>query len=937
MCPGGLLKTGGAMTPEHRACQLHLFVALVCFVCVGLSPTRATGQLADEAPRDGIEQYLETLGLERLQAVHLEEAIDELIGEERQHAARRLARLYGRLLERETDADERRDLQRRSQRLLRLVPEEYADELRLTLVKARYFNTERESQASLLAAASPAEDEELARTLLELVPDLKDIAGKADSDIRRLERRLNAGRGDFDEQALRNDLDTLRSLRSQAHYYLGWAQTEIARLTGQSRHADAAIESFAWLLGAAGQREPSVEGVAPGLLGYAHVARAALGCARAQALRGDSVNASRWLELVVDAGDAIPEEVREQLLAHQIIVLSLARRWADLQVVVDEAHAEDESGPSMLSPLEARLLAVLTLRAMTDASAGSLSGPIGEARTRLLEALAQVALGDLVEHGALGEILAIVRRFGTLPIGQDGFIVHYVRGIRAVERAEAAQQAADEELGKVTAIDTVANRYAEAAALFERAFDAFDAERFTEEHAEAGVLGGRCLFVAGQFESAASMFERVLGLASISPAAAEEAHWNLLVALDRAIAGGAASLTDRRDELSKEFLERFPASQRAAELLIRRVDGGGVSREEAIEILLAVEGDAPLAMAAKKMAVSLLFDTYRSSPAAVRSAAADRFLLEATQLRRRLEVSADGSDPSDGYRMGLTRQMLDAAFATDPAALTLARDLIDELSERLSDRVESDPLVGELRYRALQLALAQQNDTQVQRAFALLEQSGAPYLEFGISLLYERASRRMRASEDDLAAASDVVRFGQRMLSNLLSEAADEATLEQRRGVQSDVIIAAERLDKALASAGGASSGSGDDVFLEVARGLAMDFAEQLREEGRASLAVLMAHARLAGRHGDIASSLESWRLVMAALDSSSPAWLEARLSSLELLVQVDPQRAATVLAQFDTLYNQALSDEHAARKERIERALNMPADAPTSEQGGGA
>ncbi|MCB1280100.1 MAG: hypothetical protein KDB18_01100, partial [Salinibacterium sp.] len=276
---------------------------------------------------DAVERYLETLRLDRLLAVHLEQQVETLTGEARGLAATRLASLYGKLLESDKDPVLRRELEQRSRALLKLVPPDQVDDLRLTIVKARYFQAERESQASLLGATTPEEDQQLAREFLELLPDLRDIASGAQRDTRSLETRLRATNANIDEAAARDELEILRSRMSQARYYLGWAQVELARLTGQSRHAEQAMEDFGWLLGSGGDREPSVDAVAPGLLGYSHVARAALGCARAAALRGDDVNAKRWLDLVIDAGETLSEDVHSQLLAHQILVLSQAKRW----------------------------------------------------------------------------------------------------------------------------------------------------------------------------------------------------------------------------------------------------------------------------------------------------------------------------------------------------------------------------------------------------------------------------------------------------------------------------------------------------------------------------------------------------------------------------------------------------------------------------------
>jgi len=862
---------------------------------------------------DSVEQYLETLGLDRLRAVHLEHRLQTLEGEARGLAATRLATLYGRLLELDKDPVFRRELERRSRQLLKLVPPDEVDDLRLTIVKARYFQAERESQASLLAATTPEEDQALAREFLAMLPDLRDIANKAQRDIRRLEGRLHARNSNIDEASARAELEAMRSRVSQSRYYLGWAQVELARLTGQSRHADRALEDFGWILGAGGDREPSVDAVAPGLLGYSHVARSALGCARAAALKGDDVNAVRWLDLVVESGETLSPEVYSQLLAHRIVVLSSAKRWADLQIAVDEAHQADtdalsfDDEPPMLSPLEARLLAVATLSAM---SKSNLRGPVGEARGMLLEAMAQVALSDLIEQDQLGEVLAIVTRFGTLPIGQRGFIVHYVRAMRAVERAESAQQGADEPLGSTTSTESVANRYLEAAAVFELAVGADDAERFASERGDAGVLWGRCLFVAGQFEHAADVFERTSQFEDTDQALAEEAMWNMIVALDRGIEAGTSSLTARRDEMSEAFLVRFPASKRAAELLVRRAEGGLLPRPEAIEILLAVGDDSPLRRTARSMAIGMMFEEYRAARGPMRAQNADRFVRTADAFREELLAGEQASAQS---RERIARQMLDAVFATEPPSLRVAQRLIDGLLQSLESRDEHDSVVGELRYRKLQLAIGEGNPLTIQQEFNELVRSGGDYLRYAESLLYERAAKIRRENPDDLQASRDVMVYGQRLLSGLLAAGPEDSA----NAVASSVVLAAGVLHQEALR----TDPQGDPI----ARDLAIALAEQLREDGVAPAPVLRVHAGLAAQIGEFESSLESWRLVLSSLEAGSDEWMEARLDSLGVLARVDRVRASQVLDQFDLFYKETLTPEQAKRRDEIVILIAVP------------
>lgn len=855
----------------------------------------------DPPPGGSVDQYLNQLGLTALRSRHLEDRIEMLEGEARGLAAVRLATLLGEMLEAEKNPDVRREIEQRSRALLRLVPPDEADDLKLTIAKARYFQTERDGQASLLAETDPAEDEVLAREFQALLPDLREIATQADREIRRIEIRLRASNADLDEAMVRQELDDLRSRRSQAYYYLGWSQVELARLTGQSRYANQALRDFGWLLGSPNDREPSVENISAGLLSYAHVARAALGCARAAALRGDDVAATRWLDLVLAARDSLSPEVQSQLLSQQILILSGAKRWADLQVALERSRRNEDGSTRLLTPLEARLLAVSTLSAMSV----DMRGPVGDARRSLLEALSQIGLSDLVSHGELGQVLAVVTRFGTLPLGEEGFIVQYVRAVRAADRAEAAQVAAGEPLGTPTAVDSVANRYIEAANLFQQAIETSDAQKFASERAEAGLFQGRALYSAGQFLAAADAFEAAAADPQVAVELAEEALWNAIVALEKASNRGEQSLQDRRDLVASVFLERFPASNRSAELLIRRIEGGLLPAEEAIEILLAVPDDSALRNSARLMASGMLFEQYRRQRGPEKKRSADRFLRVAAGLVS--QPMPEDTQRANIYQL-LSRQILDAAFSVEPADIALATTALELLEQWTARFATGDALQGEMLYRRLQLALALSDPTAIEQAFEALTRHGGEHVGFADGLMYERAWAAWIRDNQDLDAARDVVRYGQRLLSGRYRE----NSAAQGRIIASSVVRAAWAVHTSEPDA--------------VLRDLAMNLGERLRDANEASVEVLLIHAEIAEEVQQLENALISWRLILGSLEPGSPQWITARLDSLRLLASIDQQRARDVLTQFDVLYGTGLTVQQREQRDLIANRLSKPA-----------
>ena len=59
-----------------------------------------------------------------------------------------------------------------------------------------------------------------------------------------------------------------------------------------------------------------------------HIARTGLGVALANSLRGNDVDAVRWLDAVGSA-EGVSQDVASQVFPRRIAVLAAAKRWAD--------------------------------------------------------------------------------------------------------------------------------------------------------------------------------------------------------------------------------------------------------------------------------------------------------------------------------------------------------------------------------------------------------------------------------------------------------------------------------------------------------------------------------------------------------------------------------------------------------------------------------
>jgi len=876
------------MSPRISQFFLLLFLAV------------SAGAVTAQEETAWIEDYLVERGLDDLLAEHLVEELATQTGPKRMETARRLGRLYVRLLDNSTSDDDRRLWSGRASNLLRLVPEADSPELRINLSKAAYMRAEAVAERFRLRMATPEETAQAERVLRDTAATFLDIAQASHIETQRLEKRLSERLDQDAEQQVASDLAGARQSRSLGFYYAGWSEYYLALLTGDTARAGRSLRHFGWLLGSREGEEASYDRLQPGLMRYEHVARSALGAALACSLQGRSIEAVAWLDAVDRAPD-VPDDVRSQVEERRLYILAKAGLWADLELIVRRQRA---SG-GVLEPMRARLLVVTCMEA--------LSGPEGRGKSReLIRRLADAGLADLVTQSEVGHILELVRVFGTESLGDHGFVVLYVKGLLGLDTAQEARAASGDTSTGPTKDGPVASLYRTAGNMLLASVDEPDAPSHAAERIRAITSAGSAFYLSGDTVLAVEILERAIGEAK-SPEAAEPAHWLAVVALDEAVESGTKGLSQKRDQLAQLYLSVYAGTDRAARLLMRPSSTGLLPDADAAEILLAIQPTSPNFLSARRQACQLLYRIYRKSPANQQTFAGQRFLEYATLLIRQELLEIRSGDVELAKRASqsavlIARQIADVALGMSPPdteKAAYALELLDRVAKYAA--LDLSELTPEIAYRRLQIASATGDIPALDRWYAEIERLDGGFLRSAQRLLYRGAVARWIEEPGDIAAAREIVRQGTHVIDQLESDQADSRVL---LGV----------LETVAQAAGAIWETQHDRAMLENA----IKYNDRLIESGAGSGRNLIRQARLLEVAGETERALDVWRRLVSGLDGETDEWYEARYESIRLLSSVDIEAAKTTLRQHVTLYPELGPEPWRTRFRELARALNV-------------
>jgi hypothetical protein len=914
------------MRLQRHPSSLLVFALSQAAGCAALTSAHtAFAQDADSSPvvsvsaerEQALATYLESHGQHDALAAYLRTRLSKLSvandNAARVQLAEQLAQLYVRMLTdaqtRGTEAD-RRAIEQAATKLLQEVPQADSFELRLDLAKASYLPIEERAERARLRLLSEEDQATALRELRSSAEIFGQLAAKLTWRVSGLETQEKTAPSDQQDR-LAGELADARQLRSLARYYEGWARHYVAMISGDKNEAVASITAFGALLNAVPGRLPSIDRFSVNSLKFEHVCRTVMGVAMGHAMVNSDVDALRWFELLESSQD-VPASLHNQLFTRKLIVLAQTNRWADASVLVRARRAAlaqaNGSTKGVLDPLEARLVAVLALESLRSTGAAR-----RETLDKLASELAQDALGDLIAQQQAGQVVDLVRKYGTMPLGETGFIVMYVKGTQAFEVAREKHREQESPAEKPTKLVAVINQYRDAAELLGSALASDDIARFPREQAPAALRRGLALYYAGDIAPAADVFEQAVALAS-SPQLRGDAMWFGIVALEALLAANPkdGTLAPRLDKLVTLYITEFPGSENATRLLLKQAGASDATDERTIEMLLSVPADSPLYEAARSQAARLLYRSFRAAPSANKEFAALRFADVAEDLLRRDQTRAlaDNVTTPEGekdrkqaaelvaLRVRQLAEVLLSAAVPDVQRVENALAMLDQAAFR--NALDLTPMRDELAYRRMQIALARNDETKATLLADELRGRGGPFASAADALWLRRSVQRWQEYQESEELATSVVVVGTRALSSGTGNAAQ---------VREWVASAAAKLWELK-----------KDVAM---RDKAIALDTQQHAAGTRTHASLRRLALMQEAAQNAQAAHDAWAEILASFQAPAPQWYEARLATIRLLIAIDPVKAKAALDQTKTLHSKPFPAPHDAALKEIESDLD--------------
>lgn len=862
---------------------------IVSLVIVGASSTWTPAAHA----QDRTAAWLESQGLDELLARHLEAGLEAARGDQaaRSRIAGRLARTYARLLRTVEDETRRAAIVERSRRMIDIVPEEDAGELRVALVRNRYVRASQVMEDDRIGVAEPEAVRNATLELEEIARELDAVRRMALKEIDRGGRvggRVGGRRGEA-------RLGAVIELAAASGLLEGWSRYYLGRASGDRRQ----FELAQLALGAVLQGDspiPAEDEVSFDLQAVEGFASAILANAMVGSALDSPATAAAWfdrLDMTITH-----ESIRRSAPGWRLASLIDAGDHAAAKTLFDElVKRSRDQGDAVLPVAWIRLAAVGGLRGLQQGPAAF--------------GLAESALAALAARGELAQVRSLAESFGLDALGDRGFVFAYVRGLERHRSAIEARDAGD--------LAAATEGFAESVDLLRRAILEADAMEYPEASASATLMIGWSLLELDRSAEAADAFEDAAGRMAGDRRA--DALWGAIVALDRVVRGGGEGATDalaRRDAIAERFLDAFPADDRSPSLVVRRIAEEETPDDDDIDVLLGVPESHPTWEIARRRVVQVLYRDFRqANDDAVRAETGRRMLAVADELLDR-DRSSDGLFTDvRGLDGTLLRQAAEVACDEQVHEVSRGERYLGQLERALEHGAlaEVPDLPNEILYRRLGLALG---DGDFEFATRLLDQmpavpdtaEAARWTRLAALRIHRAADAMIRDGAVSVqiarAGAEAGTRYLEAVAESAASEGAGEGGADGDPGTGSVDRFAALDRERDLPIA--ASVASARAAIFEVAGDRAdgeeaLAWYRAILERRPRDGSVLAATGRLATALGETEVALDAWRRLVRAAPEGDELWWQAKVGQIRSLLATDPAAARAVFDQMAVLH----------------------------------
>ncbi|TVQ53294.1 MAG: hypothetical protein EA377_08385 [Phycisphaerales bacterium] len=841
-----------------------------------------------------VTAFLERLDSPELLVVHLEEKLERTPRNERGELVIRIAELYVQLLQREQDAAQRKVYEAQSRQLLDEAPPEVARQLELSLLQARYREAESIAERYRLRLIDFDETTEAIEFLRDIAPRLYQLSESLRRDIERMQREADRARGRA-AAALNEQLRRDRQLQRQSAFLFGWSAYYLAWLDPESaslEQLNQAERVFARLLRTATDH-PRPEDVSVDLRSDEATARSILGMALCKSVNPEYTGvatALEWIRLLEH--ERTESSVREQAPGWKLVIFLEGGAYREARMLLRDRLDDDEQ--TRIPTAWLRLAAIAALESGQNAEDEE------SLQQRERTALVDTVVEQFAARGELNQVLELAERFGLDTISGSGFAQRYLRGVLLFRLAQEEQES------ETVSDQEQRDRYEAIAAELQSALQVVEPEESAELVASVHRLLGWSLYELERWRDAVNHF--LEAEKTLPREQAAESLRMAIIALDRLLRTESdAELTLLRDELSERYLDRYPETTFASRLLLHRTGGRESLTEEERAALRDIETDDPSYLRARLRLISDQFRAFRRATADQKASHADQFLDASGELVQFVLAQQEGDLPDEPL-LQLARQMLEVALSDQGAAPDVAY-LAFELIDR-RELTPSDPLVTEeLTCRRVQYDLLRGrfNDAVEEAERMWSETPGSVWTRQAVRAVFRDAYRRW-----ERAGSREREQYGRVALSfggRVLREFEDDAEALARSAPHSVASIVAEL------------SYSFWRVHGEERNGRAAQYLyERLLSFHPRVETYLERAATLAEHFDELESALSHWRRLAVGRETGTAPWYEARFHVISILMQVDPERAAEALQQYDAIYAANAPEPWASRFDELPR-----------------